>query len=347
MVAKQHSATQTGPRPIYVIYGADDFLRAEGLENVLRRLIGDDRDGTSLATFEGGSAELADVLDECRTPSLLSPLRVVCVRDADDFVTAHRKSLEKYVTGFIDAREGARKDKQPEPEITGVLILICRSWPKTTRLFKLVSRIGENLSCEPPKRGDFARWAAGQARQAYGCALQAGAAERLVDLAGDNLGLLNMELAKLATYVAPRSEIRQADVEELVGASRVQIVFSVTDAIAQHDVRRGLALWDQVVATDRGAPYKAVGGLAYGFRRLVEAKRLVCQGVSVNEAMRRLRIWGAGSAADLSRQLERFSLAQWRDHLVRLVRIDVGAKTGLGSVETSVEKFIVELCSAQ
>jgi len=174
--------------------------------------------------------------------------------------------------------------------------------------------------------------------------MQGGAAERLYELVGDDCGLLNMELAKLATYVAPRNEIRLADVEALIGSSRVEKVFGITDAIARRDAKTALSLWEQVLSSDRAAAYTSVGGLAFGFRKLAEAKRMISQGTTVADAKTRLRIWG--DVGSLGRQLDRFSLAQWRDHLVKLLRIDHGAKTGLHTVETSVEKFIVELCAA-
>lgn len=330
MATAEHENLKRRTRPIYVIFGADEFLRARRLDEVLIELLGAEREETALATFEGDSAALADVLDECRTLSLWSSLRVVCVQEADKFVTEHRKSLEKYL-------------ESPCP--TGVLILICRTWQKTTRLYKLVDQIGVNLECTPPKRREgYAAWVIGHTRQAYGSRLDPGGADRLVDLVGEDLGRLNMELAKLAVYVLPSEEIRQADVEALVGASRVERVFGITDAIARRDARQALTLWEQVLANDRDAPYRAVGGLAYGFRRLAEAKRLVKDGVSVPEVMSRMHMWADSRA--FSRQLDRFSLAQWRDHLVRLLRIDLGAKTGLAPVQGSVEKFIVELCAA-
>jgi hypothetical protein len=43
--------------------------------------------------------------------------------------------------------------------------------------------------------------------------------------------------------------------------------------------------------------------------------------------------------------LERFSLRQWQDILVKLLSIDVATKTGLGAVRSAVEKLIVELCA--
>jgi DNA polymerase-3 subunit delta len=322
---------QDGPTiPVYAIFGSDHFLRLQTLEEVIQGVLGEDRQNMALAEFDGRSAELAEVLDECRTPSLLAPMRLVCVRQADGFVTAHRAALEKYL-------------QSPSP--TGVLVLVCEQWRVGTRLYKLVAEIGRNLPCNPPKkRHELVSWITNHARRAHHCQLPSAAAHRLADLVGDELGIVDMELAKLATFVAPRTSIEIADVESLVGASRVEKVFGITDAIARRDAPRALALWDQVLATDRAAPYRSVGGLAYGFRKLIEAKRLVAQGLTVAEARRQTNIWT--DPAGLKHQLDRFSLTQWRDHLVQLLGIDTGSKSGLGSVRSSVEKLIVQLCSA-
>lgn len=344
--ASTNRSSPAAPRPVYAIYGPDAFLTSRELDALLDQLLGGDRDAMSLSKVEGDSVELADVLDDCRTPSLLAASRVVCVEDADKFVSRHRKSLEKFLQDIIDAPAKARKAKQPPPPpLPGTLVLVCRSWAKTTRLYKLVEEIGRNIECIPPKyRDGFVRWIADHAAKAYRCRCQSGVAERLHELVGDELGLLNMELAKLATYVVPRDEIRLADVEAIIGSSRVEKVFGITDAIARRDAKAALSLWEQVLSTDRAAAYTSIGGLAFGFRKLAEAKRLISQGATLKEAESRLRIWG--HQGSLQRQLDRFSLAQWRDHLVKLLRIDHGAKTGLHAVETSVEKFIVELCAA-
>jgi DNA polymerase-3 subunit delta len=312
------------------IFGSDSFLRLQALNEVIEGVLGQDRQSMALAEFDGRSAELAEVLDECRTPSLLAPTRLVCVRQADEFVTAHRGALEKYL-------------QSPSP--TGVLVLVCERWGAGTRLYKLVAKIGRNIPCNPPKRrSELVSWITSHGSRAHHCQVQNAAAYRLADLVGDEMGVLDTELAKLATFVSPRSTIRIADVESLVGASRVEKVFGITEAIARRDAPAALALWDQVLATDRAAPYRSVGGLAYGFRKLIEAKRLVAQGLPVAQAGRQANIWT--DPAGLKRQLDRFSLGQWREHLVQLLRIDTGYKSGRGTVRSSVEKLIVELCLA-
>lgn len=331
VVAARNRRDIDAGRPVYAVYGSDDFLRTRGLETLLGQLLGDDREGGALTNFEGPSASLADVLDACRTPSLFAARQVVCVLDADDFVKAHRKSLERYLE---EIGEGSRN---------AALLLVCRTWQKTTRLYKLVDQIGVNVGCEPPRRRDgFVAWVQGHAQSAYGCRVAAPVAAGLVELVGENLGLLNMELAKLATYVGDRGEIGIEDVRALVGFSRVEQVFGVAEAIALREVKRALRLWNQVLANDRRAPYLAVGGLGYAFRRLAEAKGMISQGASLGEARSQLKIWD--QKRNLGAQLERFSVVQWREHLITLLKIDLGAKSGLGTVESGVEKLIVELC---
>jgi DNA polymerase-3 subunit delta len=320
---------------VYVIHGSEDFLCTEELHRLIRELLGDEPDSMALAEFDGETAEIAAVLDECRTPSLLAPLRMVIVRDADEFVgrprfegkSSYRELLEKYVSA---------------PSTTGVLILVCRTWSKATRLYKMVDKVGRNIACEPPKGQAVAGWLTKRAKEAYRCTLDGMAARRLSELVGAHLGLLDMELGKLATYIAPRMTITTTDVDALVGSSREEKVFKITDAVGRKDAREALAVWQQVLATDRAAPYRAVGGLAYGFRRLLEAKQLVARGTGLGDVCTRLRLFT--DAGTLKRQLDRFDLRQWQGHVRELLHIDIGSKTGLGSVEVAVEKFIVGLC---
>ncbi|MFQ5502790.1 MAG: DNA polymerase III subunit delta [Phycisphaerae bacterium] len=353
MVAAGVNTKPDSPRPIHVIYSppkkgssqkdpadleTDEFLRTETLHDLLNNLLGDEYDRALLTEFEGPSAELSEVLDACRTPSLFSNHHVVCVRNADlvdhnrCFLKSYRADLEKYLIAFDLEDVNTKKTQSPPPDVTGILVLVCRSWPKSTRLYKLTERIGRNWACEPPvgDRG-FTKWIVDRALNTYGCKITPQAATRLFEHIGKELGLLNMELAKLSIYVDSRNEIRTCDIVEIVGISRLEKIFGLTDAIADHQPEKALELWHQVLASDKDAPYRAIGGLAWGFRKLAEAK-----GGKPTY----------GGSRSLGQQLQRFTLSEWRQHLIELLKIDVGAKTGLGSVESSVEKFIVEL-SAQ
>jgi DNA polymerase III delta subunit len=326
MPARKSTGSDVVPA-VCAVFGSDGFLRAGAIRRITRRVLGEHLADMALAEFRGEDAQLAEVFDECRTASLLAPMRLVIVREADEFVTAHRASLEKYVGS---------------PSPSAVLLLDCHRWAKTTRLYKMLAEGGGNVECEPPEVGRVPSWIVDHASGAYRCRIDATAARRLADLVGPQFGILDMELSKLATFVHPKAEIRTVDVDEIVGLSREEKVFAIVDAIAGDDAALALNLWDQVLATERGAEYRAVGGMAYAFRKLAAAKRLVASGSSVGQAAKAMRVWGGPQT--LGRQLERFSLRQWEDHLRRLAAIDLGSKTGLGDVRSAVECLIVSLC---
>jgi DNA polymerase-3 subunit delta len=325
-IASTAAAEQPRDSPAYVIAGADPFLRREKLAELCRRLeAGAGGDGGA-SEHAGDEAELAAVLDDVRTPSLFASRRVTVVRDADGFISEHRAALERY----LDA-----------PSPFGVLILECRSCPATTRLYKRVKELGGMFLCEPPSPRALPAWLTQRAAARYGRAIDAAAARRLVDLVGDDLGRLDMELSKLAAYVGSRAAIDETDVEELVGASRVELVFGVTDAIARRDGAEALRLWDRVVSSDRDAPFRAVGGLAWGIRRLAEAARLAERG-GVAEAIRQMKLRIPPGL--LEQQLRQSSVAQWEGMLQRLLRLDVSSKSGGCELPVGVERFIVGCC---
>ena len=114
-------------KPIYVIYGADAFLRREALVMITHLVLGGADEHLAFSDYEGDSANLADVFDDLRTPPFLAERRLVAVKDADSFITRHRQALETYVTA---------------PSDVGVLVLICRSFPSNTRLAKAAFPVG-------------------------------------------------------------------------------------------------------------------------------------------------------------------------------------------------------------
>ena len=81
--------------PVYAVVGRDRFLRSEALDGILSGLASE-MDSVGPARHDGSSAELAEVLDEARTLSLLGTRRVVVVDDADGFISANRAALERY-----------------------------------------------------------------------------------------------------------------------------------------------------------------------------------------------------------------------------------------------------------
>lgn len=312
---------------VYALVGKERWLRREAIDNVLHALHEEMGEVTPVR-FEGDRAELADVLDEVRTPSLLGGLRAVIVDDAEDFISKYRSALESYCAN---------------PSDTGCLIFDCDSLPKNTRLYKAVAEKGEVISCEPLKGRALVSWITQRAGKAYGKQLSDAVATQLRDHLGDSLGLLDAELGKLAAYVGQRAEITTDDVRKVTGQLREETVFAVTDAIASGQTAAALRLWEQVLATDRAAQGRSIAGLAWAIRRLLETRRAWDGGASLRTLAPKLFV----EPSVLEARLSRCTARQLERQLQDLLEADEAIKTGKSTIEVAIERFIVKHAGAR
>ncbi|MBN1345267.1 MAG: DNA polymerase III subunit delta [Phycisphaerae bacterium] len=308
---QQQDAT---PKPVYAVYGPDAFLRRQAIDQIAKQVLGEDPPPMARVDVNGPEASLADVLDEVRTLSFLATIRMVVVNDADSFITKHREALERYVA---------------EPCGTGVLVLVASVMNRQWRLTKGVEKVGRLIECKAPPPWERDRWVSTRAKQTYGKAMQPADAQTLVEMVGDDMAQLDAELAKLTIYVGDRPTITAADIEALVGFTRPENIFRMTDALADSNAAMAMRVWRQTLATDNQAGFRAIGGIAWAVRQMISAKS------------------GAAARASRSttRAASRFSLEQLHDMLVQLLAADIASKTGLGTVESAVERFIVRQCA--
>jgi DNA polymerase-3 subunit delta len=307
---------------VYAIVGADRFLRQAAVSDIVAAAaaLGNAAGPTR---FDGGLCELADVLDELRTFSLLGGRRLAVVDDADAFVSAHRAALERYC-------------EHPATEST--LVLACQTLPSNTRLYRIIHKVGSVTRCESLKGRALVEWAMRRADSWYRKRMSRAAAGAIVEHIGDSTGAVDSELAKLATFVGARPEITPEDVDSATGRAREENVFAVIDAMASGDVAGAIRHWEQVLATDRAAPGRAIAGLAWGVRRLLEARREFERGVSPAALARKMFT----DPDVLLRRLQRTSVGRLVQQQSDLLAADLAVKTGASAVETAVEGFIVK-----
>ena len=198
------------------------------------------------------------------------------------------------------------------------------------------------VACEPPKGRAVISWLTTRARQAHGKRLGSAAAQRLREFLGDMLGVLDSELGKLAAYTGERDEITMADIDALTGHHREEKVFAVTDAMSSGDTAAALHHWEQVLATDRAAPGRAIAGLAWGIRRLLQARRDWAEGADLRELARRMYT----DPAVLKGRLQRVTVRGLEAQQCDLLEADLAVKTGASTLEVAVERFIVKHSAA-
>lgn len=322
------SADNTATWPIVVLSGDVALLKQAALKRLEKLVLGPEDYGFGLVRLSGGNIAFSVVLDQLRTISMWGGRQMVCVDDADEFVSDHRAALEKYLQ---------------RPISRSLLVLAVRSWPKTTRLYKLVDQIGLNLECTPLSGNELLRWLSETCRSAFQKQLPREAAELMIELAGTELGLLEQELAKLATFVGERQRIETDDVRALVGGWKAETTWAMTDALCDGDLPRALSALHKLLLGGE-APQRILGGLVYVFRKYAVATELARRGQPLPAALKQAGVFPRDLAASEG-YLRRLGFTRAARLYEHLLDADSELKGGSRLPERiQLETLLLELC---
>lgn len=260
--------------PAYVLFGDDVFLKGQSLRRLRAGLVGTGDSDMSVMQFDGDTARWKDIVDELRTISLFgsSGPRIVIVREADDMITAHRGEIEDYLA---------------KPMKNSALILTVASWLKTTRLHKLISKIGTLIECRAPIKSKgrstsvdedrVVKWIKDWGKQTHGLQLTLDAARQVLDLVGAECGLLDQSLAKLALFANDAGKLAPGDVQEIVGGWHAKTTWEMIDAAAAGDAASALEQLHRLIQSGQHAN-ALYGQIAWSLRRYADAAEIFYRG---------------------------------------------------------------------
>jgi DNA polymerase III delta subunit len=288
---------------IVVLHGPEVFLLTEGAKRLYELLEAEHgTDAIQRFTFDGETAELADVLDELRTFGLFQDHKLVIVDKAERFLGGGAKDADEGAGGSKGqgaARRRALEAYAENPCAGATLLLRAEKWHRG-KLDKLVAKVGAVIKCEHPKDRDAVAWAVAACPDRHGLAIERPAAQLLVGRVGPGLARLDTELAKLAAFVGPGRKIGRDDVVELVGLSRQEKAWELQTAIMtgqpgvacakMRELREVSQLEKELVtwAVNDLLRRLAISDL---LRRLHTVAQLSRQGVGLRSLIRPLRLW--------------------------------------------------------
>jgi DNA polymerase III subunit delta len=313
------------PLPVYVVHGDEDFLRRQVLAALREHVLGPGEDASfGLTSYPGEKAVWSAVHDELLTLPFLCRRRLVVVESAEPFISTHRPHLEKYVAA---------------PAKSGVLVLEVKSWPATTRLYKLLDGPA-SISCKSLTGQKLVDWCRRWSSAQHGKQLVVPAAQLLVDLVGPEMGLLSQEIAKLAVYAGEAARIDSEDVDRLVGNNRAEKTFEIFNLIGQGDAKGALSFLDRLLEQGE-KPLALLGAFGWQLRKLAQAGRLAVQGTPLADAVSRVGLFKGREAEQQMKHLGRRRLDRLYDWLLEA---DFGMKGGSELPErTLLERLVVRL----
>jgi DNA polymerase III subunit delta len=309
-------------KSIYVLQGKDEYLRDQARNGILAAALGDADVQMCLSDFDG-DVELATVLDELRTLPFLAPHRVVIVRDADDFIKEHRESLDGYFE---------------KPSATATLILMAKTWNKSTRLAKkLKAGAGELISCQAPEAADLTGWVI-ETFAKDGRTVTPQTARALLESVGSDLQSLRNEIDKLISYTHGRNDVTPRDISAIVTiVAAGPEDFGLTNALIDQNPRKALV---ELAAsmTMRGAEFMILGMIRSHLQKALAVGQEMATGIPTEMKVHPF------VKQKLGKLLSRRSLDKLRADMRRLIQVDLNMKSGVKPA-AAMQQLLIELCS--
>ena len=254
---------------------------------------------------------------------MFGSFKLAVMRDADDFLPAHRDKLERYCES---------------PAASACLILRLASLPKNQRIHKIISKTGKVIECIPPKAWEVSKWVVNRSKS-HGKSIAPDAAQMLSDLIGPDLARLDSELSKLALQ-ASGPAITQADVRAGVAYQRDLEMWELTDALAEGKRDEAVRRWRHLSTADPSAVFRAVPWLANWLDQTARAFAPSRQRLGSDAIAKALKTW-PGNVDRMIRAGERLGESGLKAAVDRLIEVDRRNKSSLGEPADNVERFIL------
>jgi DNA polymerase III delta subunit len=350
-MAKSAAKVTQAIQPVIVLGGEELYLRNGHLAEIEKAVFEGEDPGMGLVRLDPtalGSDAMANVLDEVRTGSMFAPKKLVVVDPADPLLKktadedepvpkgerapmTNREMLENYVAAPADS---------------ATLVLVFNSWPKNTRLHKMLDKTGAVRWCECIKEHQAPGWIVRRAKEGYDKTIDPPAAARLAELIGPDLQRLDNELAKLSLYDPDAPAITQKTVDALVGFQHEQQIWDMINALAERDAPTALKKIDELWALDPKIEYSATGAVFSWLSQVIKARELVDRRMPDAVIGKELKLWPpdrAQKVLSLARTWGLQGAARWSEQMLAM---DVANKSSLGEPRRNLEKFVVMLCKS-
>ncbi len=312
--------------PLYFLHGDETFLIDEALASIEHATIGEGMRDFNLNTFYGGEAEASQIRDAVETLPMMSPVRLVVVKDAHSLTDKEWDFLMPLVENIVP---------------TTAFVCVATKIDKRKKHIKRFMEKGVVVEFKRPYEDKIPDWIRTLAKK-HELKLQGEAVELFHQLVGSNLQDINAELGKLNQFLGGKKTATVDDVLKAVSRVRLDSVFDLTDAIGRND--RARALDCLVNLLDNGQ--NEIGVLAM-ISRHVRNLKLVSDGLKEGLAGQRL-----SSKAGISPYFLRSYVEQaraWSDRKIEktfqaLLDTDRALKSSPIASHIWLENFVVQTC---
>ena len=321
---------------IFFLYGEDSFRISQKIAEIKNKFLVSDTSGSGLSVFDYGErGNRQKLLDVLNMPNLLAPKRLVIVKN---LIEAGEENERENILEYLE-----RHTKQLQEDKDLVIIFQEDGQPKKNgRLHKLLMKISKSQNIEKLSGTKLSQWIVQKIKENNPSGeIEREALARLIAFVGDDTGMLDMEIQKLANFTDGKI-IQAWDVEALVKANVDTNIFNTIDAIASNNKKEALRLLQEHLEQGE-VPFQIWAMFVYQFRNLLKVADLKDQYFGNDYAIAKAAGLHPYVVKKSLNQIKSFSLPKLKNIYQKLADLDMQIKTGKIDIKLAMDKFIVEL----
>ena len=314
--------------PFYFLYGPEIFYQTEVIQTLIQQWITDENRDFNMENFDARESTVNQWLGSAKTLSFLGGIKLVIVRNLHDAIPQ-----DKDAQALIDYAES------PIPE--ACLVITSNKVDRKRKLFKILTGLRTAIACEAPKENELTNWLRKRAEEKE-YSLSSDAARFLVNRVGARPGILAKELEKTLLYAGANKSILEKDVAEVVGESKTENIFALTEALKTKKPETALRLLNNQI--DHGEePIKILGTIAWQLRIIWEVKYYQKRNMPSSQIAKAM---GANPyVVDKALQhTGRFSTEKLRTGYLELVKADRSLKSTSQDPLAVMQTLVLNLC---
>lgn len=309
-------------KPIYLVYGPEDFLRQKIKQSFRDALAGSDE--LNYTYREGPGTDEDEIRILAGTVPFFAEKRLILLEN----------------TGWAKkGAEGLVSDLDALPDST-VLVFIEREADEKSPLFKAARERGICVSCEPPSETDLLR-SLKKSFEQEGYEIEPDALEMFLARCGGNMNTIACEKEKLLAYTLDTKKIRREDVETITHQSLSDRIFDMVDAMAAGRPREAFRLYADLKAL-KEPNGRIMGMITTQVGRLFVLRELDEKGLSMKD-MQTATGYNYYAVKNSLPRCRALSSREWEKKWRRCLAYDTAHRTGRMDETLAVEMALIEV----
>lgn len=306
-------------KPVYLIYGEEDFLKQSYKKKLKEAITGDDT--MNYNYFEGKGVDVGELISLADTMPFFSGKRLIILEDSGFFKGASEE-LAEYIPNI--------------PE-TACLIFVENAVDKRGRLYKKVKDKGYAAEMKRQDASQLARWA-GTILAQNGRRITSATMNLFLERVGDDMEHIRTELEKLISYTMGNDVVTSEDVKAVTTVQVTNRIFDMVNAIVTGKTKLAMELYENLLAL-KEPPMRILFLIARQFNQLLLVKELSAQGADKGSIASSLKL-PPFVVGKMLPQVKAFTKEQILTYVTSCVDAEESVKTGRLSDRMAVELLI-------